>query len=370
MSKNWIQEPNIPPQQGFYWAKSEDGVEQVAEYRQLKSKEPKRWWAHVSEDPTVAKQRVPLEGVTAWARASKDDIAQALKRELTEAEKIAEAYQKHVDTRQHLRAVPVPASRQLAIGTEVYIGALKEAFVVGSFEDGQVLVVRFRHIAYNYGKPLDLGLEYRAFPWRALTAAGVEKDSQLVRQAYSLCGAYINSSIDSLLHRVLDREVDDSPEYQRGYAWTQEDKDRFIESWFEGRDLGRFVFINYRYPRASELMDGKQRAQTLVEFYCSKFAYKGLYWHELSLLDRAHLQNVSIQVAELKAENFSRSALLKMFLDLNAAGVPQTDEHLDKVRGMYEEALKAESMKRKSTQAESPTSQVTEAIEAPPSSTA
>jgi len=68
----------------------------------------------------------------------------------------------------------------------------------------------------------------------------------------------------------------------------------------------------------------------------SKFPYKGKYWHELSRKDRGEFERHPVQYSHIDGERFSRKDLIQMFLDLNAAGVPQTEEHLAKVRGMIE----------------------------------
>jgi hypothetical protein len=91
-----------------------------------------------------------------------------------------------------------------------------------------------------------------------------------------------------------------------------------------------------------EILDGKQRIQTLKDFTQSRFPYRPenddpVYWHQLNRRDRSFFERRTIQFSELDGENLSRTDLLEIFLDVNAGGVPQSEEHLTKVRQMLKE---------------------------------
>ena len=65
------------------------------------------------------------------------------------------------------------------------------------------------------------------------------------------------------------RGLIDNPDYQRGYVWTLEDKQKLIQSIFNRADIGKFVFIedeNYREYRL-EVIDGKQRLRAILDYY-------------------------------------------------------------------------------------------------------
>ena len=50
-----------------------------------------------------------------------------------------------------------------------------------------------------------------------------------------------------------------------------------------------------------------------------------------------------IQAATLQRGKVKRSDVLWLFLQLNAGGVPQTEEHIAHARKLYEEAIAKES---------------------------
>lgn len=330
----------VPARQGFFLVTLETGASLVAEWREHDKKLGKRWYRYVSDDPTTPKAPVLLEkAVTAFEPASKAAVARLLARELTLAEKFERAYQAWRSTSEFYPRYecPIPPARRLAVGDELEVGMLRDCRVVELRDEGRVVIYSFRNIEHNYGNPKDLGTDYRACHWTEVLAKKHVQPTTLVAPM-RLFNAYRNSTLDSLLHRML-RGMDDAPDYQRGYAWSYTDKERYLQSVFEGRELGRFIFVCQPYPRPDHVLDGKQRLNCLVEFITSQIAYKGVYWHELSSRDRSRIENRSVQYADLSSEQFSRAELLQIFLEVNAAGVPQTEEHLEHVRALLAKEL-------------------------------
>lgn len=138
--------------------------------------------------------------------------------------------------------------------------------------------------------------------------------------------------------------VDFNPDYQRGAVWDDEDRQKLLDSLFNGRDIGRFVFKELPYTRIEkdrcyyEIVDGKQRMLTLLAYFENRFPYKGVYYNDLSSKDKDWLMNASIGVAEIN-QNATRSEVLEVFLALNEGGKPVAKEILDHAR----ELLKGES---------------------------
>ena len=71
----------------------------------------------------------------------------------------------------------------------------------------------------------------------------------------------------------------------------------------------------------------------------SELAWRGSYWHELDRVDRCAIDNRVNQVARLKEANHSRADFLRIFLEVNAGGVPQTVEHLAHVQQLPDDEL-------------------------------
>ncbi len=329
-----------PARQGFYWARtSEDGEPFVAEWREYDKKTGKRWYRHVGETPTDEKKPVLLtEVVIAYATASREDIERSLARELTLEERWDAACAEHLRHRNLYPNfdMPVPARRLVKPGDRIEYGALRDCRVVQVRDEGRLVVFSYHNLKSNYGRELDLGTAYMATDWYSVVKLPDEPVKVARVREPRIFDSFRTSQLSSLFHKVLNG-IDDNPDYQRGYVWTYEDKQRLLESLFEGRDIGRFIFVKRPYPRRDELLDGKQRMSTLMAFYLGELDYKGLYWDELSARDRDRIESRSVQYAELDGESFTPADVLDIFLEVNAAGVPQSEEHLASVRAKLAE---------------------------------
>jgi hypothetical protein len=326
-----------PARQGFYRVTLQDDTELIGEWREITKGEGKRWWQYVSDSPTAEKVPVPLEGVVDFTPADKKAVEKLLKRELSEEEKLEAAYTSFMSTEclNHRNPCPVPPGRQVQVGDELEIGLLRDVKAVELRDDGQVVIYSFRDVNHNYGNPQDLGIKYRAAHWTEVLIRKHIRDDTLTLNS-RMFNAYRSSTLDTVINKML-RGVDDAPDYQRGYAWSAKDKELYLDSVFAGRELGRFIFIRRGYPYRDQILDGKQRLTCLYEFVTSQLAYNGVYWHQLSPRDRDRIENRSVQFAELHQDEFTRVDFLQIFLEVNAAGVPQTEEHLARVRAMLEE---------------------------------
>jgi len=332
-------ETGIPARQGFYEVQLKDASELLAEWRDRNPKLGKIWWQHVSADPTIAKVPVPLDqNVVGYRKADKSTVENHLHRELTRDELIQRSYARFVSDRDsypYVSRLAIPPSRLLHIGDKVEIGMLQDAVVIAVHDEGKAITVqhaelRVRESRNNPGIPVT---SIGTWPWTSAYRLEDMTPSKLTNQPIQYL-TYLNSGLDSLVHRMYRCSVEDNPDYQRGYVWTEEDKQRYLESIFEARDLGRFIFVEYDYPRVDELFDGKQRLSTIMDLIESRIAYRGVYWHQMSPSDRNAVENRPVQFAELNGSRIPRVELLQIFLMVNAAGVPQTEAHLDHVKSL------------------------------------
>jgi hypothetical protein len=248
---------------------------------------------------------------------------------------------KEVNQLRHGHFVPReidPPSRTFQIGDKIS-GYLTDAFVCDIIDDGRIIIIEHTALADRTKEPI--GQKWQARWWFDVFPADTyEGTTQKRRRAWN---SYVNSSVDMLMSDACNQRFRDNPDYQRGYVWTPDDKLRFIDSIFKGRELGRFIFVEFPSPDyETEVLDGKQRIDAIREFVTAKFRYEGKYYHQYNLYDRNIFEGQSIQYAKLDGSSFKRSELLQIFLEVNAAGVPQSQEHLDKVQKLYEEALAEE----------------------------
>ena len=155
---------------------------------------------------------------------------------------------------------------------------------------------------------------------------------------------FLSFCIQDLLNTLERSGIQDSPDYQRGYVWSEEDKAKFIHSIMMRSDLGKIVLVELPYTESAyyEILDGKQRINALRDFIAGKFKYRNHFHWELSRIDRSEIENSLITVAKIKSDQLTKVEKLELFLSVNAAGVPQTEEHLSHVRRLLHQAKREE----------------------------
>jgi hypothetical protein len=145
---------------------------------------------------------------------------------------------------------------------------------------------------------------------------------------------FYNVAVSSLLHSYY-RGIDMNPDYQRADVWTCKDKVALIHSMFNNVEIGKFTLIRLPFvptgPRM-EILDGKQRLRSLVDFFEGRFKYKGRFFRDMHPRDRGHFLSYAVLYAE--ADGLSHGQKCNYFLKLNTAGKPQDQAHLAKVRRM------------------------------------
>ena len=138
----------------------------------------------------------------------------------------------------------------------------------------------------------------------------------------------------------------DKEYYQRDFVWRLKDKQLLIESLYQQIDCGKILirkrgFEELRKMQAAgetelsfnDIVDGKQRLNTLREFVQGKF--KDLHGNKFSdlsaMAQNKTLENQLFSYAEMP-ENTSDKAVIHQFLKLNFTGVPQSKEHIEFVK--------------------------------------
>lgn len=226
-------------------------------------------------------------------------------------------------------------SYRFAVGDKVQVGQLLNCVVDEILEGGYMYLVRSGPSSDNYS----------CWAWTNVRPLDDDKDTHFAKRDSALSRLhYSNRSMYSLLSFHYLFGVDFKPDYQRGSVWDEEDREKLLDSIFAGREIGRFVFKQLPFIRANddgnyyEIVDGKQRMLTLLAFYENRFPYKGVFYNDLSVLDKNWFMDASIGVAELD-QNTTRAEVLEVFLALNEGGKPVAKEVLDHAR----ELLKGET---------------------------
>lgn len=149
---------------------------------------------------------------------------------------------------------------------------------------------------------------------------------------------FSNRSIESVLNMAYSFGADINPSYQRPLTWTMSDKESLIESIFNCIDIGKLAFAKNAYEenkKSYDVVDGKQRLSTLLDFYEDRFRYRGEFYSRLSNSDKYTFLEHSIQVCIL--ENCSLKDQMDAFIAINTRGKDVSQEHVLRVIGMREE---------------------------------
>ena len=152
-----------------------------------------------------------------------------------------------------------------------------------------------------------------------------------------------NSTVESLLSKHLNFGVDFQPDYQRDFVWEDFDKELLLDSIFMGADIGKFVFRR-REPEEwleddvlYEIIDGKQRMLTLLEYYENRFPYKEVFYNDLSPRDRRRFEDTPVSIAEI--HNVSKKDTLRIFLMLNRCGRKVSEDVIQRAQDMLEKEI-------------------------------
>lgn len=198
---------------------------------------------------------------------------------------------------------------RFAVGDRVQVGQLPNCVVEEVMDDGAMYLIRITTTNH---------VEYSCWAWTSVRPLDDDKDTHFAKRNSALSRLhYSNRSMYSLLSYHYLFGVDFNPDYQRGSVWDEEDREKLLDSIFAGREIGRFVFKQLSLPfnrtnddgNYYEIVDGKQRLLTLLAFYENRFPYKGVFYNDLSVLDKNWFMDASIGIAELDP-NATRAEVL------------------------------------------------------------
>jgi uncharacterized protein with ParB-like and HNH nuclease domain len=100
--------------------------------------------------------------------------------------------------------------------------------------------------------------------------------------------------------------IDMNPDYQRGLVWDIEHKTKLIDSIIEGIGVPALLlreFEGFTQKYHYELVDGKQRLSTIVEFMEDGFPYNGKLFSEWDLLSQRVFKNACIGASVIRFTN-------------------------------------------------------------------
>jgi len=227
-------------------------------------------------------------------------------------------------------------SRIYEIGDRVEYGNWEYNHILEVFDGGRYYKLLIITPDVRYGQYKGEQFEVRYLPWISLlpyrTIEQRKSPPKLIRNK-DLRLNYSQRDISGILHTYYESGLDLNPDYQRGNVWSSDDKLLLIESIFKNIDIGKFTIIKRPFKeneQSYEILDGKQRIITLIEFFEDRFEYKGLKFSELNWRDQRHFENYNLSYSE--ASPMSHEQKYRYFLNLNITGKPIDPDHIHHVQ--------------------------------------
>lgn len=159
----------------------------------------------------------------------------------------------------------------------------------------------------------------------------------------NLTVTHITSSLESFLDMYAEGDYDFDPEYQRGLVWTKEQKQTFIKALMIGKAEIQPVFIQNPKKREGrlEVLDGKQRLTTILEYVRGEFEVEGFYYKDLNSSDIQIFNYTPMVYTEIKYYDnkvgltmMPIEQKIELFLQVNGYGQHVSDEHLERIKNM------------------------------------
>jgi len=176
------------------------------------------------------------------------------------------------------------------------------------------------------------------FDWRANDEAKESTETVLGHEIPELCW-----------NPVLTNSEGVEVVYQRDFCWTLKDKQLLIDSIYNGIEIGKIVIRNrnWNYVEARvkagkiehtafrDIVDGKQRLRCIMDFVLGRFAdSEGRYFRDMSkVAQRRFMGSNAMSFGEI-GEGATDEDVKTVFVNINFAGVPMSQDHIDFVKGI------------------------------------
>jgi len=240
-----------------------------------------------------------------------------------------------------LRHVPEPTFIY-SIGERVQYGAWDHCEILEIWEGGKYYRCYIETANIVYGKYEGQKQDEVYLTWTELkpyrSPEEIDKIERL-EEDDDIRFNYSQRQLDSILYLLYrDTGLDLNPDYQRGNVWSLQQKRSLIESIFKNIDIGKFTIIRRPFKEDLEhhyeVLDGKQRIIAISEFFEGRYIYRGKRYQDLHPFDQHHFRDYAISYAE--TEPLTNEQKYRYFLKLNTTGQPHDQEHLNKVKEMWE----------------------------------
>lgn len=225
-------------------------------------------------------------------------------------------------------------------GDEVQYGAWQHTTILEAIDGGMIYRVQSESKKKKPAGEEILESQEMVVPWVSVRPL-LKGDGSSFSCNEDIRIYFNNSTVDSLLSKHLNFGVDFKPDYQRDFVWEDSDRELLLDSIFMGADIGKFVFRSKEPDEwledglLYEIIDGKQRMLTLLDYYENRFSYKGFFYNDLSPRDRRRFKDTPVSIAEVN--NVTKKDTLRIFLMLNRGGRPVSEDVIQRAKDLLKQ---------------------------------
>ena len=217
------------------------------------------------------------------------------------------------------------------VGQDVKYGGFDRAKVLEAFDGGKIYKLHCESDKDVHGTPT-IEVCIRHAVWHdVFMPFKMTNVGEPISRKDDLRIVFYMGDISSLLHKYYYFGVNMNPDYQRDLVWTEEQEHSLIDSIYNHVEIGKFAFnhCGYTGEYGYEIIDGKQRMNTLLKFAEGRIKYKGKTIFEMHSIDRYFFENYPVSFGEIR--NATKEQVYRYFIKLNTGGVSVSKEHLQKV---------------------------------------
>ncbi|MCX7748567.1 MAG: DUF262 domain-containing protein [Clostridia bacterium] len=172
-----------------------------------------------------------------------------------------------------------------------------------------------------------------------------EKISPAISEVSKIMSYNISNSIDVLLHKIKQEEINLKPEFQRDFVWDIKRASLFIDSLLVGLPIPSILLGKLKEDENFIVIDGQQRLKS-VFYFCDGYFYvngqrkvfrlSSLYdrpWNnktfdELEPTLQRRLRNAVINSTIIEDVDSNPDIVYDIFYRLNTGGVPLKDQEI------------------------------------------
>lgn len=146
----------------------------------------------------------------------------------------------------------------------------------------------------------------------------------------------LHMSFKSLYRKYKDGQLDLEPAYQREFVWTAAQQEAYLLGLFHETATIEPTLVQYYkdgFPdEIYEVLDGKQRLTTLINFVEGKTTIKGLTFDQIANSDQRYIWGHPVKYTRVinndNFEDIAPETKWRLFQEINALGTKLSDEDI------------------------------------------